>query len=138
MRRFGLLHELADRIRDGLPVFGTCAGTILLATTIVGSEQERLSVLPMTVERNAYGRQDESFEATLTVRAAALQRPDPLVGVFIRAPVIVDAGEATVLAEHEQRPVLVQSDAMLAATFHPELTTDDRVHRYFLTEVAGV
>jgi pyridoxal 5'-phosphate synthase pdxT subunit len=146
MARFGLLDALRERIQDGMPVFGTCAGAILLATEIVGSDQERLGTMPISVRRNAYGRQVESFEAALVVYVSALHSDggpgpaasSPITGVFIRAPMIVDAGSTTVLAEYEDHPVLVRSVSMLAATFHPELTDDDRVHRYFLRDVAGL
>ncbi len=141
MERFGVMEALLSRIADGLPVFGTCAGAILLASDIEASDQPRIGALDVTVRRNAYGRQIESFEADL--RAEDL--PDPewtggdFHGVFIRAPQIVRVGHRvrTVLA-FEGQPVLVREKKMLAATFHPELTGDSRIHRYFLDRIVGV
>lgn len=138
MDRFGLLAALKHRIDAGLPAFGTCAGAILLATDIEGSNQVRIGTLSIGVRRNAYGRQDESFEAPITLRTdhPILSVGDSPIGVFIRAPIITDARATTVLACREKHPVLVQSGSTLAATFHPELTGDDRIHRYFLQCVA--
>ena len=127
--RMRLLPALASRIAEGLPVYGTCAGAILLARVIVDSNQVRLGSMDITVARNAYGRQVDSFEADLAVAAIG---PDPLRGVFIRAPIIEAVGPGVeVLARFEGRAVLVREGAMLAGTFHPELTDDLRVHRYF-------
>ncbi len=136
MERFGIMQALLARIATGLPVFGTCAGAILLAADIEGSEQPRLGALDITVRRNAYGRQIESFEADVS---DAAWNGTAFHGVFIRAPQIVrvGAGVRTIL-RFESLPVLVREKNMLAATFHPELTGDDRIHRYFLEEVAGI
>ena len=142
MERFGVLGEVTRRIAGGLPVFGTCAGLILLAAGIEESNQPRIGALDVTVRRNAYGRQIESFEAD--VRPAPgdgsdLLESGPFHGVFIRAPLIVRAGPGvTTLMAYEDRPVLVRQGSLLAATFHPELSGDDRVHRYFLHEIVGI
>ncbi len=142
LERFGVLDALLRRIADGLPVFGTCAGAILLATGIEGSDQPRIGALDITVRRNAYGRQIDSFEADTRPAAganASVLSDEPFRGVFIRAPQIVRTGPGvTTILEHEDRPVLVRQGRLLAATFHPELSGDDRIHRYFLSQVAGL
>jgi len=123
---------LFDAIREFAaekPVFGTCAGAILLATDVRHPVQESLGLLEMTVVRNAYGRQ---LASDVFFGWSKLQ-PAPMEMVFIRAPVIEKLGPGIeVLAEYGGKPVLVQKENLLAATFHPELTTDTTVHRYFL------
>jgi 5'-phosphate synthase pdxT subunit len=107
------------------PVFGTCAGLIML-------DREHLDLVDLTVRRNAYGRQVASFEADLELAG----EDEPLRGVFIRAPRVEATGpEVEVLAEHDGEPVLVRQGRFLAATFHPELTDDTRVHELFLEAV---
>ncbi|HEQ72412.1 MAG TPA: pyridoxal 5'-phosphate synthase glutaminase subunit PdxT [Spirochaetia bacterium] len=131
--RFGLFEPLGALIREGLPVYGTCAGMILLATKIVGYDQPSFSCLDVTVERNAYGPQVMSFEADLTIPCLGEK---PVRAVFIRAPVIRKTGKnVTVLARFEDIPVLVREHNILASSFHPELTDEPRIHRYFLTLV---
>lgn len=131
--RSSMWEQLQYRIEEGLPVFGTCAGLILLSRNVVPEEEGYgLGVLPITVERNAYGRQRESFEAPVSLSFD----PEPITGVFIRAPRILDAGEAEVIGRIDgDEPVLVRFRNVLGATFHPELTEDSRIHRYFLTMV---
>lgn len=130
---FGLDSVLKKRLDKGLPVFGTCAGMILMAKEIVGQEQFRLNLLDIAVERNAYGRQIDSFEAEFE---HSLPVQGPLHGVFIRAPRISKVGpEVKVLARFEDYPVLVQQKQYLAASFHPELTENLELHRYFLSMV---
>ena len=110
----------------------------LLSETIEDSTQPRIGGMAMTVHRNAYGRQVESFEADLQVTDTDWSRWDECAvhGVFIRAPIIVEtAAECRVLINFEDRPVLVRQDKLLAATFHPELTGDPRIHDYFLSQV---
>jgi pyridoxal 5'-phosphate synthase pdxT subunit len=118
------------------PTFGTCAGCILLATQVLHPPQPSLGVLNATVERNAYGRQiDSSIEETPT-RLGATFDIGPLETVYIRAPRIRQVGkDVRVLADRDGFPVLVRQDHLLAATFHPELSTDRRVHRYFVDMV---
>lgn len=126
-----LFDPIAKRIADGMPVFGTCAGMILLARTVLDGrdDQRSFDAIDIDVQRNAYGRQVDSFETDLTLHGQA----EPLHAVFIRAPRIVRMGaDVTVLAEHDGTPVLVRSNTVMAASFHPELTNDDRVHRMFL------
>jgi 5'-phosphate synthase pdxT subunit len=130
MDRFGLLQPIRQAISDaGLPVMGTCAGAILLSREIVASGQVRIGTLDAVIERNAYGRQVDSFEASLEVPLLGGQ---PVTGVFIRAPRFRSVGSGVeVLASFEDAPVLVRDQALLALTFHPELTGDDRIHRLF-------
>ena len=119
MRLYGI-EEAIRRFRG--PVFGTCAGMILL-------DRDHLGLVDVAVSRNAYGRQVASFEADLELAG----EDEPLRGVFIRAPRVTDAGpEVEVLAEHEGEPVLLRDGRFLVASFHPELTDDTRVHERFL------
>ncbi len=139
MQRFGLLEEVRRRIGEGFPVYGSCAGAILLARRIEASEQPRIGTMEMTVRRNAYGRQVESFEADVEPTGAPGWRDGAFHGVFIRAPQIVEIGaDVTPLLVYEDRPVLVRAHRQLATTFHPELTRNDRIHRYFVEHVAGL
>ena len=135
LQRFGLIEPLADRVGAGMPLYGTCAGLILMATDIVGSDPPyKLGVLDVTVRRNAYGPQTESFETDLDV--AGLD--SPVRAVFIRAPVIERVGEGVeVLATYDGVPVLVKSGRLLASSFHPEIAGDDRVHAIFVALAAG-
>ncbi len=127
---FRLLEPLTERVRSGMPVFGTCAGMILLARDIEDSSQPRIGLLDVGVNRNAYGRQIESFEADVPVTFIS----EPVRGVFIRAPKITRMGQGVeTLGEFEEAPVLVRQDNMLACSFHPELTEETRIHEYFLT-----
>jgi 5'-phosphate synthase pdxT subunit len=115
------------------PTFGTCAGCILLAKKVSNPEQQSLGVLDATVERNAYGRQIDSDILTADTSLPG----GPLEMVFIRAPRIAEIGrDVDVLAERDGAPILIRQDNLLAATFHPELSQDGRVHRYFLQMVA--
>lgn len=129
----GLEKAIREMGQRGGALFGTCAGTILLAREVRNPPQASLGLLDMVVERNAYGRQVAS-----DVRSGACKlTPAPLEMVFIRAPVIGRVGTGVeVLAESEGRPVLVRQGRVLAATFHPELTTDTTVHEFFL-KLAG-
>lgn len=127
--RFGLSEPLRRRIEAGMPTYGTCAGMIFLAAGVTQGSQPQLGVLDAVVERNAFGRQNESFEADLEV--AGWERP--FHAVFIRAPWVAKVGSGVeVLAEVEGHPVMVRQGNILASSFHPELTDDDRVHRLFL------
>ncbi len=137
LRAEKLLDPLAEFGRTR-PVFGTCAGAILLAAGVSNPEQESLGLLDIDVERNAYGRQIDSRVAHLTPEAefAARTHPGEMEAVFIRAPVIRRVGpRARVLARYHGDPVLVEQGRHLVATFHPELTADSRVHELFLSNV---
>jgi 5'-phosphate synthase pdxT subunit len=130
-RTFGLLEPLRSRLADGLPAFGTCAGMILLAARVRDGAlgQETLGGLDVTVRRNAFGRQVDSFETDLPV--AGLE--DPVHAVFIRAPWVEEAGtDVEVLAEAAGHPVAVRQGRVLATSFHPEVGRDLRLHRLFL------
>ncbi len=127
--RFGLLQPLRSALAGGLPTLATCAGMILVAGSIVEGDQPLLGVLDVVVRRNAFGRQNESFEMDLEIEG--LDRPFP--GVFIRAPWVEKVGsDVHVLSQVGKHPVMVRSGAITAASFHPELTGDSRVHRLWL------
>lgn len=129
--RFGLLDRLIERIRGGLPVFGTCAGLILLAARVDGREQPGIRLLDASVLRNAYGRQIASFRATVKT---SLPGVESLEAVFIRAPRITSWGsDVSVLAEHKGDPILVRQGSMVGCTFHPELVPGAAIHRWFLS-----
>jgi 5'-phosphate synthase pdxT subunit len=130
-----LFEPLAERLADGLPVLGTCAGMILLAHEVLDGrpDQRSFGVLDISVRRNAFGRQVDSFEADLAVRGVA---GGPFRAVFIRAPGVERAGEGVeVLATVDGAPVLVRQGPVLAAAFHPELSGDLRLHQLFLEGV---
>jgi 5'-phosphate synthase pdxT subunit len=127
----GLYDPIADRIADHLPVFGTCAGMILLADKILDGrpDQQSFGALDITVRRNGYGRQINSFETDLAIDGL----DDAFHGVFIRAPRVESIGpDIEVLARHEDDPVLVRRGNVMAACFHPELTIDTRLHEVFV------
>ncbi|MFZ8998368.1 MAG: pyridoxal 5'-phosphate synthase glutaminase subunit PdxT [Ilumatobacteraceae bacterium] len=131
----GLFDPLALRIAAGLPVFGTCAGMILLATEVLDGrpDQRSFGAIDVTVRRNGYGRQLDSFETDLEVSGID---GGPFHGVFIRAPKVERVGPGVeVLAEHDGVPVLLRQGAITVASFHPELAGDRRVHAWF---VAGI
>jgi 5'-phosphate synthase pdxT subunit len=132
--RFGLLGPLNQRVAEGMPVYGTCAGLILMASRVVGKEDapHRVGALDIDVRRNAYGRQTESFETDLDIEGL----DEPFRAVFIRAPVIERTGAGvTVLAACDGHPVLVKQRRLLASSFHPEMTGDLRIHQLFLDMV---
>ncbi|MFE4261539.1 MULTISPECIES: pyridoxal 5'-phosphate synthase glutaminase subunit PdxT [unclassified Streptomyces] len=132
---FGMLEPLRERVRAGMPVYGTCAGMIMLADKLLDGreDQETLGGIDMIVRRNAFGRQNESFEAQ--VDFAGIEG-GPVEGVFIRAPWVESVGAAAeVLATYDGHTVAVRQGNVLATSFHPELTGDDRVHAYFVDMV---
>lgn len=130
MNQFNFFEPIIELGRKGLPIFGTCAGMIMLAKDINGSEQPRLGLMDIQVERNAFGRQVDSFETDLSVAELG---QDPYRAVFIRAPYIEGTGkEVKALAKYQEKVVLARQDNYLAAAFHPELTEDLRLHRYFI------
>jgi pyridoxal 5'-phosphate synthase pdxT subunit len=127
---YGLDRAIPARVREGMPVYGTCAGMIALSKEARGGAPPLLRLMNITVRRNAYGRQVDSFETDLQI--PALGGP-PLHAVFIRAPMIESIGpDVEVLASLNGKPVLARQGNMLVSAFHPELTADDRVHRYFV------
>ncbi|WP_326600084.1 pyridoxal 5'-phosphate synthase glutaminase subunit PdxT [Streptomyces sp. NBC_01803] len=128
---FGLLEPLRERVRSGMPAYGSCAGMIMLADKILDPRagQETIGGIDMIIRRNAFGRQNESFEAA--VRVAGVDG-DPVEGVFIRAPWVESLGpRAESIAEYDGHSVAVRQDRLLATAFHPELTGDHRVHALF-------
>ena len=131
LNEWNMLEPLRQRILDGMPVYGSCAGLILLCREIEDSDQPRLGVLDAMVRRNAFGRQVDSFETDLNIPEVGA---DPIPAVFIRAPVITGVGAGvTVLAEVKGQAVAVRQNNILATSFHPELTPDTRMHSYFLS-----
>ena len=127
--RFGLLDPLRGVVAEGLPVYGTCAGMILLAGAVTEGDQPLIGALDVVVKRNAFGRQNESFEAELDIEGLAT----PFHAVFIRAPWIEKVGaDVDVLSEIDDHPVMVRQGQILATSFHPELTGDGRIHQMLL------
>lgn len=129
--------ELAEPIRAmadaGMPVFGTCAGLIVMAREIVNSDQPRLGMMNIVAHRNAFGRQVDSFETDLVIKGLGGK---PFRAVFIRAPYIREAKDGVeVLASVEDKVVLAREGHLLAAAFHPELTDDSRIHEMFLNMI---
>lgn len=133
VNKYGFFQPLRDFAEAGKPIFGTCAGLILMAEKIEGSDEEgHLQLMDMKVERNAFGRQRESFETKLVVDQVA----DDVEAVFIRAPLISETGEAVdILAEYEGEIVAAKQNHLLACSFHPELTDDARLHQFFVKMV---
>ena len=133
----GIAAPLRERVRNGFPVFGTCAGLILLAEKIVDgrADQQQLGGLAITARRNGYGRQIDSFESSISICEA--ENTFAMYGVFIRAPRIEEAtGDVEVLGTVNGDVVLVRQGNILGATFHPELSDDHRVHEMFLKMVS--
>ncbi len=137
-RMFGLAGPLKDAIASGMPVYGTCAGLIMLADTVLDAidGQQTLGGFDLVVRRNAFGSQLDSFETDLDVPAIG---GDPVHAVFIRAPIVESVGErASVLASlPDGRVVAVEQGGLLGTSFHPEMTGDTRFHEYFLSKVRG-
>lgn len=135
LARYGVDEAIKQAAAAGKPIYGTCAGLILLSREIAAGTGERggqptLGILDAVVARNAFGRQVDSFEASLDVPEIG---PEPLRAVFIRAPYVAEAGpQVQTLAKHDGKAVLVRQGHILGSAFHPELTDDDRVHRYFM------
>lgn len=127
--RFGLLDPLRAAVDGGLPVYGTCAGMIFLASAVTEGDQPLVGSLDVVVKRNAFGPQNESFEADLDIDGL----DKPFHAVFIRAPWIDKVGsEVEVLSEIDEHPVMVRQGRILATSFHPELTGDGRIHQMLL------
>ena len=139
LREFDLLQPLRQRLADGMPAYGSCAGMILLASEILdagvpGREASALSAIDMTVRRNAFGRQVDSFEGDIDV----VGLDEPVRAVFIRAPWVERVGaDVQVLARAGDHIVAVRQGPMMATAFHPEMTGDRRIHRLFVDIVTG-
>ncbi len=128
-------HEAFRQFAKHKPVFGTCAGLILMSQEILGDPMQPFGLLDVSVERNAFGRQVESFHITLAVDMG-LSKSHPIDAIFIRAPRIRRVGEGVqVLSVYEEEPVIVQQGMHLGVTFHPELTHDASIHAYFLRQI---
>ncbi len=138
MARYGLDEALQNAAQAQTPIYGTCAGMILLARQIAEGTGERggqatLGLLDITVARNGFGRQQDSFEASVGIPAVG---GEPVRAVFIRAPYVTETGsDVETLATHDHKIVFVRQGTVLGSAFHPELTPDDRVHRFFLSLV---
>jgi 5'-phosphate synthase pdxT subunit len=125
-RAYDLVQPVRERVAEGMPMFGTCAGMIVLAERVGGGDP-LFAVMDIGVERNAYGRQVDSFEADVA---------HPVRGVFIRAPRVTDVGDGVrVLAEHEGAPVVLEQGNLLVSSFHPELIGETGLHRYLLAKL---
>jgi pyridoxal 5'-phosphate synthase pdxT subunit len=133
---YGLREPIVALARGGAPVYGTCAGMILLAARIADGDEPVLRLLDISVERNAYGRQLDSFEADIAIPSLG---EEPLHGVFIRAPVVSEVGpEVEVLArDSDGRPIAVRQGRVIATAFHPELTPDRRLHRLLVELISS-
>ncbi|KGG79430.1 glutamine amidotransferase [Caloranaerobacter azorensis H53214] len=130
MKDFNIFLPLKEKILEGMPVWGTCAGMILLAKKIVGQDYAHLGVMDIEVKRNAYGSQIDSFMIEKTIPQVSSK---PISLVFIRAPYIEKVGEGVeILSEHEGKIIAAREKNMLATSFHPELTEDESFHRYFV------
>jgi 5'-phosphate synthase pdxT subunit len=136
MVAYGLDTALKDFHANGGAIWGTCAGAIIMASHIVNSDQPRLALLEMSVARNAFGRQVDSFETDLIITGL---EGGPFRAVFIRAPIITEVGSGVeILCRVDEQIVLVRHGKLMASSFHPELTGDDRLHRFFLEHVVEV
>lgn len=137
MRKYGFIDAIQQFARDGKPVFGTCAGLIVMAERLEGTEEPHLGLMDMTVARNAFGRQRESFETDLDVKGI----DTPLRAVFIRAPLITEVSDRVeVLSMYKGEIVTAKQGNLLASSYHPELTDDYRLHELFIQmakEAAG-
>ncbi|MBT2691343.1 pyridoxal 5'-phosphate synthase glutaminase subunit PdxT [Bacillus sp. ISL-47] len=127
--KYDFMDSLKEFARSGKPMFGTCAGLILLSNNVIGYEEPHIGVMDVQVERNSFGRQRESFEADLDIAGVA----EDFAAVFIRAPHIVEAGgNVEILAKHNNRIVAAREGRFLGCSFHPELTDDHRLTEYFI------
>ncbi|MBI1935524.1 pyridoxal 5'-phosphate synthase glutaminase subunit PdxT [Candidatus Woesearchaeota archaeon] len=131
MQKNSMDKEIIKKHKSGMAIYGTCAGAILLAKNIVGSNQPSLNLLDISIKRNDYGRQLDSFESELSIKNIGKFK-----GIFIRAPVIEKVDKKVkVLSSLNKKPVLIRQENLLASAFHPELTNDSRIHEYFIKMV---
>lgn len=133
---FGIRKKLTQKIQDGLPAWGTCAGMIMLAKKLIQTRPIPLSLMDITVNRNAFGRQIDSFEVPLSIKQLG---DKPFPAIFIRAPIIEKAGpDVEILSKLDNGTIVaVREKNMLATSFHPELTRDTRLHEYFISLIKG-
>lgn len=135
LKNYDLIQPIRDKINAGMAVWGTCAGMILLAKELAGGEKAHLQVMDICVRRNAYGRQLESFTTTVNIPEVS---PNPIPLVFIRAPYVERTGaEVQVLLEIDGNIVACRQGRMLATSFHPELTSDNSFHAYFVNTICS-
>jgi|TARA_Y100000310_G_scaffold53993_1_gene49507 5'-phosphate synthase pdxT subunit len=128
MKKYRLDKAIKEKHKQGMPIYGTCAGAIVLAKNITGNNQAKLGLMDINIKRNDYGRQIDSFETNLSIKDIGNFK-----GIFIRSPVIKRFHNGTeILSEHKNSPVMLRQNNLLITTFHPELTNDTRVHEYFL------
>lgn len=128
MRKYKLDNKIKQKHKQGMPIYGTCAGAILLAKDIIDNKQPKLGLADISIKRNDYGRQIESFETQLLIKNIG-----DFKGIFIRAPTIKSFYNGVeTLSKHKNSPVMVRQNNILITTFHPELTNDTRIHKYFL------
>ena len=128
MRKYKLDNKIKQKHKQGMPIYGACAGAILLAKDIIDNKQPKLGLADISIKRNDYGRQIESFETQLLIKNIG-----DFKGIFIRAPTIKSFYNGVeTLSEHKNSPVMVRQNNILITTFHPELTNDTRIHEYFL------
>ena len=128
MKKYKLDSKIKQKHKQGMPIYGTCAGAIGIAKDIMDNNQPKLGLVDISIKRNDYGRQIESFEADLSIKNIG-----EFKGVFIRAPTIKSFYNGVeTLSEHKNSPVMVRQNDILITTFHPELTNDTRIHEYFL------
>ena len=128
MKKYGLDNAIKEKHKHGMPIYGTCAGAIVLAKSIIGNNQAKLGLADISIKRNDYGRQIDSFETNLSIKDIGNFK-----GIFIRSPVIKSLHNGiVVLSEHKNSPVMLKQNNLLITTFHPELTNDTRIHEYFL------
>ena len=128
MKKYGLDNAIKEKHKQGMPIYGACAGAIVLAKSIIGDNQAKLGLADISIKRNDYGRQIDSFETNLSIKGIGNFK-----GIFIRSPVIKNLHNGIrVLSEHKNSPVMIKQNNLLITTFHPELTNDTRIHEYFL------
>lgn len=132
LKMYDLYDEIKARVKGGLPVMGTCAGLILISSVTNDPRVQGLGLIDAVIERNAYGRQINSFMEEISIKDIG-----KYMAVFIRAPVISDPGTTEILATHGGKAVMVRKGNVLGLTFHPELTKDTRVHEYFIDMIGG-
>ena len=128
MKKYRLDKAIKEKHKQGMPIYGTCAGAIVLAKNITGNKQAKLGLVDINIKRNDYGRQIDSFETNLSIKDIGNFK-----GIFIRSPIIKSFHNGVeILSEHKNNPVMLRQNNLLITTFHPELTNDTRVHEYFL------
>jgi 5'-phosphate synthase pdxT subunit len=129
LKKSSLDTEIRKRHQKGMPIYGSCAGAILLANEILASDQPKLNLVDISISRNSYGRQIDSFESDISIKGFR----KPFHAVFIRAPKIEQIRDGVkILAKHNKLPVLARTKNILVSTFHPELTNDTRIHEFFI------